>query len=125
MVQYPIKHPSYVPEGYVLESEEARTEEMNVAGDPIVEFQYRGEEFGFRTTTQKIGQNRAGELESLRYDHIKEYTLNGFKFEFAMYNDSNVQGMRVTIPEEGYEITMTADILSKEEMEKILLSMVE
>lgn len=36
-----------------------------------------------------------------------------------------VQGMRVTIPEEGYEITMTADILSKEEMEKILLSMVE
>ena len=36
-----------------------------------------------------------------------------------------VQGMRVTIPEEGYEITMTVDILSKEEMEKILLSMVE
>ncbi|MGE7768444.1 hypothetical protein [Peribacillus sp. NPDC096540] len=104
-----------------------RTEEMNIGKDPIVEFQYRGgpNGHGFRTTTQKIGQNKEGELESWKYDHINSYTLNGFKFEFAYYDDSNVQGMRVTIPGEGYEITMSADILSKEEMEKILLSMVE
>lgn len=127
MVSYPIKAPSYVPKGYELESEEAHTEEMNIGKDPIVEFQYRGgaNGNGFRTITQKIGQNKEGELESWNYDHINSYTLNGFKFEFAYYDDSNVQGMRVTIPEEGYEITMSADILSKEEMEKILLSMVE
>lgn len=125
MVSYPIKQPTYVPQGYELESEEARTEEMNIGKDPVVEFQYRGDEFGFRTTTKKIGQNKEGELESWLYDHINSYMLKGFKFEFAYYDGSNVQGMRVTVPEEGYEITMIADILSKEEMEKILLSMVE
>ncbi|GIN70953.1 hypothetical protein J14TS2_14280 [Bacillus sp. J14TS2] len=127
MVSYPIKRPSYVPESYELESEVARTEEMNIGEDPIVEFQYRrgANGHGFRTTTQKIGQDKDGELESWMYDHINSYTLNGFKFEFAYYDGSNVQGMRVTIPEEGYEITMSADILSKAEMEKILLSMVE
>ncbi|KIO67077.1 hypothetical protein B4065_2108 [Caldibacillus thermoamylovorans] len=37
----------------------------------------------------------------------------------------NATGMRVTVPEKGYKITLIADKLSKEEMEKILLSMVE
>lgn len=127
MVDYPINPPSYVPKSYELKSEEARTDEMNIGKDPIVEFQYRGgtNGYGFRTTTQKIGQNKEGELESWKYDHINSYTLNGFNFEFAYYDDSNVQGMRVTLPEEGYEISLVADILSKEEMEKILLSMVK
>jgi hypothetical protein len=43
MVSYPIKQPSYVPKGYELESEDARTEEMNIGKDPVVEFQYRGD----------------------------------------------------------------------------------
>ncbi|GKU80955.1 DUF4367 domain-containing protein [Niallia sp. NCCP-28] len=127
MVSYPINRPSYLPEGYELESEEARTKEMNIGKDPIVEFQYRGgtNGEGFRTTTQKIGQNKEGELEPWKFEHINSYTLKGFKFEFAYDDGSNVQGMRIAIPEEGYEITIIADILSKEEMEKILLSMVE
>ncbi|MCL6574490.1 MAG: DUF4367 domain-containing protein [Bacillus sp. (in: Bacteria)] len=125
MVSYPINRLSYVPEGYELEKEEARTEENNIGKDPVVKIQYQGNEFGFRTVTQKIGKNREGELESWKYDHINSYTFNGFKFEFAYYDGSNVQGMSVTIPVEGYEITMSADILSKEEMEKVLLSMVE
>lgn len=36
-----------------------------------------------------------------------------------------VTGMRVTVPEKGYKIILIADKLSKEEMEKVLLSMVE
>ncbi|MGM7681327.1 hypothetical protein ACSVDA_04150 [Cytobacillus sp. Hm23] len=127
MVDYPINPPSYVPKRHELKSVEASTEEMNIGIDPIVEFHYLDDSrgLGFSTTTQKIDQNKKGKLESLNYDHIDSYTLNGFKFEFATYDDSNIQGMRITIPEEGYEITMSADILLKEEMEKILLSMVK
>lgn len=33
----------------------------------------------------------------------------------------NIQGMNIKVLEEGYEIIMSADNLSKEEMEKILL----
>ncbi|MGJ7922882.1 hypothetical protein [Neobacillus sp. LXY-4] len=33
--------------------------------------------------------------------------------------------MRVTVLEKGYKIILTADNLSKEEMEKVLLSMIE
>lgn len=127
MVRYPINLPAYVPKGYKLESEETFTEEKNVDKDPIVEFQYRAKEngFGYRTTIQKIGHNPEGELETLKYDYINAYILKGYKFEFAYYEDSNVQGMRVTIPEKGYEIILSADILQKKEMEKILLSMIE
>lgn len=124
MVSYPINRPSYVPKGYELESEEARTDTMNVGEDPVVSFRYGGgpNGLGFNTSTHKLGDNE-GELES--YEHINSYTLKGFNFEFAYSDDRNVQGMRVKIPEEEYEITMSADILSKEEMEKILLSMIE
>ncbi|GIN71887.1 hypothetical protein J14TS2_23620 [Bacillus sp. J14TS2] len=127
---YPINRPAFIPDGYELVEERARTEESHVGEDPEAFIQYRQKqgEFGFYTITKKIDESKEDEPELVGYDHIDSYQLKGYAFEHAYgYNDGlgNVQGMRVTIPEKGYEITMSADILSKEEMEKVLLSMVE
>ncbi|MFC4402198.1 hypothetical protein [Gracilibacillus xinjiangensis] len=128
MVSYPIKHPAYIPEGYQLIEEEIRTEEANAGEDPVVMLQYHqiDGEFNFYTFTEKIDHSKEDELTW--YDHIDSYQLSGYTFEHAYDGGpyhNNVQGMRVTIPEKGYEILMHASLLSKEEMEKVLLSMVE
>lgn len=128
MVSYPINYPAYIPEGYELIEEQARTEEVHPEKDPVVTLQYHqiDGEFNFYTFTQKIDHMKGEELKS--YDQIDSYQLNGYAIEHA-YDEgeyhSNVQGMRITIPEEGYEIIMHASLLSKEEMEKILLSMID
>lgn len=123
MVNYPINYPAYIPEGYELIEEEARTQETHVGENPVVDFKYRqiNGEFDFHTTTKKIDPTKKDEL---LYDHVNSYELNGYAFEHG-YSDSNVQGMRIMIPEKGYEIKIDASLLSKEEMEKVLLSMVE
>lgn len=128
MVSYPINYPAYIPEGYELIEEEARTEEAHVGVDPVVSLHYHqvDGEFNFYTITEKIDSTKEDELNF--YDNIDSYQLNGYAIEYAYDNGeyhSNVQGMRITIPEEGYEILIHASLLSKEDMEKILLSMVD
>lgn len=130
LASYPINRPTFIPDGYELVEERAHTEEAHVGEDPEVILQYHQKqgEFNFYTTTQKIDKSKEDALELQGYDHIDSYQLKGYTFEHAYgYNDGhgNVQSMRVTIPEEGYEIIIDAAILSKEEMEKVLLSMVE
>lgn len=128
MVNYPINHPSYIPKGYELIEEEARTTYAHPEEDPVVTLQYEqiDGEMNFYTITKKIDPTKEDELTF--YEQIDSYQLNGYDIEHA-YDEgeyhSNVQGMRITIPEESYEILMHASLLSKEEMEKILLSMVE
>lgn len=128
MVSYPIKHPDYIPKDYELIEETIRTEEAHVGEDPVVLLQYQqiDGEMSFYTVTEKIDQTKEDELTF--YDHVESYQLNGYAFEHAYDGGeyhNNVQGMRITIPEEGYEILLHASLLSKEEMEKVLLSMVE
>jgi len=128
MVSYPINYPAYIPEGYELIEEEARTTYAHPGEDPVVTLQYEqiDGEMNFYTFIEKIDPTKEDELTF--YDQVDSYQLNGYTFEYA-YDDgeyhSNVQGMRITIPEESYEILIHASLLSKEEMEKILLSMVE
>ncbi|MBO0993698.1 DUF4367 domain-containing protein [Bacillus sp. SD088] len=130
LASYPINRPTFIPDGYKLVEERAHTEEAHVGEDPevILQYQQKQGEFNFYTITQKIDESKEDELELRGYDHIDSYQLNGYAFEHGYgYNDGhgNVQTMRVTIPKEGYEIIIDAAILSKEEMEKVLLSMVE
>ncbi|WP_130859389.1 hypothetical protein [Gracilibacillus phocaeensis] len=84
-------------------------------------------EMGFYTRTEKTDPKKEDELTW--YEHIDIYVLHGYTFTHG-YDDQemdtgNVQGMKVVIPEPKYEVIIHAGILTKEEMEKILLSMVE
>ncbi|WP_062106462.1 hypothetical protein [Bacillus niameyensis] len=126
MASYPIKRPTFVPEGYVSIREEAHTEQANVGKDPrvLLEYQQKDGEFNFITVTEKIDKSIGLGI----YNNLDTYQLKGYTFEHAYgYKDGlgNVQTMRVTIPEKDYQITIDAALLSKEEMEKVLLSMVE
>ncbi|MBO1004119.1 hypothetical protein ACFSKI_06710 [Pseudogracilibacillus auburnensis] len=129
MVDFAINRPAYVPTGYDLEEEIAYTEEANPLEDPTITIKYgqTDGEFGFYLHIEKIAQDKYDELST--YDHIDSYELNGFAFQHAHdtpnVDTGNVQAMSVMIPGEEYEVIMVADILSKEEMEKVLLSMVE
>jgi len=125
MVSYPINYPTYIPEGYELIEEEARTEEAHPGKDPVVTLHYDqvDGEFNFYTSIQKIDHTKGKELDF--YDQINSYQLNGYHFEHAYSEQTNTQSMRITIPKQGYEIIIDASLLSKKEMEKVLLSMVD
>ncbi|HBI05062.1 MAG TPA: hypothetical protein DDY49_13660 [Paenibacillaceae bacterium] len=125
MVSYPINKPTFLPEGYKLEEIEARTKENNIGKDPIVKFQYRKGEFGFRTIHEKLASKEPDEIELFGLKHFVSYKVKNYKLVYAYSEDTNIKGMKIEVPDKGYKINMIADVLSKEEMEKVLLSMVE
>ncbi|HYK74443.1 MAG TPA: hypothetical protein VEV44_15210 [Pseudoneobacillus sp.] len=121
MVDYPINKPGFIPDGYQLLNIIAHTEEEHPNQNPIVEFEYRKGEFGYKIF--QLAGKQDDELDRFQFDQSDSYTLDGYQFDFHYSNDTNVQGMRVTNSEQNYKIVIIADILAKEEMEKILLSM--
>ncbi|MGP7817008.1 sigma-70 family RNA polymerase sigma factor [Niallia sp. 01092] len=126
MSSYPINRPTYIPEGYKLEWEKAQTSENNIGHDPTVTLQYRSEKFGgFITEQQKIDDQVKDTIEEWHFEHTESYERNGYTMDYCYYSSSNITGMRITVPDKKYKIVMIADTLSKEEMEKILFSMVE
>lgn len=124
MVSYPINKPAYVPEGYYLEKVEARTKENNIGKDPVVRIYYDNGENLFYSVTEKLDSNEKDEIER-RFAHFDFYKVKKYKLVYAYSDDTNIKGMRIEVPDQGYKINMITDVLSKEEMEKVLLSMVE
>jgi hypothetical protein len=125
MVDYKLFRPSFVPEGYTLVKEEAHTEENNIGKNPVLSFEYQKGEFGYKVNQKNINTiNPKDAVENWDWHERKSYQLKGLPFEYVSFNDSNVHGMKVSVPKEGYKITLLADIITKEEMEKVLLSMV-
>ncbi|MCQ6281688.1 hypothetical protein [Bacillus sp. EB600] len=59
------------------------------------------------------------------FEKTDSYMLKNYKIDYDHSDDTNIQGMRISVSEKGYKIVMIADVLSKEEMEKILLSMIK
>ncbi|KAA0745506.1 hypothetical protein DN389_13835 [Bacillus sp. AY3-1] len=149
---FPIKHPTYIPVGHQLVFEEVkaeatldkpvplitmRYENRNVKKEPhtsdvelvftihqleIVEGEYK-DYFLDRPFDKpsKRGQNFTGD--------IKKYTLNGYDVTFGEYKESNVRAMEIVVPaKEGknaYQIYINGSMLSKKELEKVILSIVE
>jgi hypothetical protein len=119
---YTISKPAYIPEGYKQVGENFLI--SNEGEEPVALFEYSEGEFGFSTNQQKI--NQTDDLERLfDFEKTESYSLNGFEFVYVSSKELNKNGIRVTVPDGGYKIIMSADILSKEEMEKVLLSMIE
>ncbi|WP_442598825.1 hypothetical protein [Neobacillus sp. D3-1R] len=122
MVDYPINKPAFVPEGYQLINSTAHSDEEQPGKKPIVVFEYQKGEFGFRTFQQSLDQE--DDLDRRSFEHSDSYLLKGYKMDFHYSDGTNVQGMRLMSENQNFKIVIVADILSKEEMEKILLSMV-
>lgn len=149
---FPIKHPSYIPVGHQLVFEEVKAEATLDKPMPLITMRYEKRnvkkephtsdvELGFTIHQLEIvegeykdyfldrpfdkpskrGQNFTGD--------IKKYTLNGYDVTFGEYKESNVRAMKIVVPaKEGknaYQIYINGSMLSKKELEKVILSIVE
>ncbi|NRF94550.1 hypothetical protein HQN89_26960 [Paenibacillus frigoriresistens] len=127
-LHFPVKHPNYVPAGYTLKKEEAKA-----AGtpEPIVSFTYKQTdgEFGFTIRQSAILTEEYDEYSKRvgNWAHDESYYLDGNQVKFTR-EGKNVSMMKMIVPKKGisrsYQIFIIADILSKEDVEKIALSMV-
>ncbi|WP_214733122.1 hypothetical protein [Bacillus sp. ISL-46] len=122
-VEFPILKPAYIPEGYSYKETTIRPKTGFFRKDPSVKLEYQKGESGLSITQEKIGQKDL--LSGWDFQYTDSYTLKGFELDFKHSDDTNIQGMRLIVPEKGIKISILADLLTKEEMEKILLSMVE
>jgi hypothetical protein len=126
LASFPLtKEPAFLPEGYKLVSESYGI--ANNGEEPVVSFDYRKGESWFNTQQLKINQLTDLEKpEAGLFEKTESYSLNGFEFDYVSKEQSQwLAGLRITVPEKGYKIVLITDKLSKDEMEKVLLSMIE
>lgn len=126
LASFPLtKKPAFLPEGYKLDFESYGI--ANKGEEPVVSFDYRNGESWFNTQQLKINQLTDLEKpEAGLFEKTESYSLNGYKFDYVSKEQSQwLGGLRITVPEKGYKIVLITDKLSKEEMEKVLLSMIE
>ncbi|MCU5683325.1 MULTISPECIES: hypothetical protein [Bacillus cereus group] len=149
---FPIKHPTYIPVGHQLVFEEVKAEATLDKPMPLISMRYEKRnvkkephtsdvELGFTIHQLEIVE---GEYKDYFLDRpfdkpskrghnftgdIKKYTLNGYDVTFGEYKESNVRAMKIVVPakegENAYQIYINGSMLSKKELEKVLLSIVE
>ncbi|GAA0439096.1 hypothetical protein GCM10008983_14980 [Lentibacillus halophilus] len=125
---FTITKPTYIPESYNQIGENYSIE--NVDEEPVVSLNYSNGEYLF--WTQQVNINQKDIMEEMLgdgpYKKSETYSSNGLQFDVVSPKDESASfrgGMRVAVPEKDYKIVMFAEALSKEKMEKVLLSMVE
>ncbi|GAB6612298.1 MULTISPECIES: hypothetical protein [Bacillus] len=149
---FPIKHPTYIPVGHQLVFEEVKAEATLDKPMPLISMRYEkcnvkkephtsDVELGFTIHQLEIVE---GEYKDYFLDRpfdkpskrghnftgdIKKYKLNGYDVTFGEYKESNVRAMKIVVPakegENAYQIYINGSMLSKKELEKVILSMVE
>lgn len=128
MLPFPVKHPAYVPSGYTLSQEVAKAASTTGDPQPIVSFTYKKGEFGFTVRQSVILTGEADEYSLRSIEKEESYNLNGNQVKYGRIG-KNVTAMKMIVPERGsrssYQIYIIADVLSKQEVEKIALSILE
>lgn len=149
---FPIKHPAYIPVGHQLVLEEVKAEATLGKPMPLITMRYENQnvkkqlytseaELGFTIHQLEIVE---GEYKDYFLDRpfdkpserghnftgdIKKYKLNGYDVTFGEYKESHVRAMKIVVPaREGrnaYQVYINDSMLSKKELEKVLLSVVE
>lgn len=131
IVDFPIKKPTYIAEGYQLKKERVDTEATVGQPNPIIHSEYRGEEFGYRIYQSTVLEKRKDPFYFWidDKDKIENYELEGAKVTFAKMTGSNVKAMKMVVPPKekhsAYQIVIVDDVLNKAELEKIMLSMLD
>ncbi|MEK3886206.1 hypothetical protein [Bacillus sp. FSL K6-3431] len=123
---YTIQSPTYTSEGFSFLKEEISPDITIKNPKPIIISMYKNGEFGYSIHQSELLNNSRDPFE-IRFDIIEQYQLHGNQVIFGKYSDSNVKGMKMIIPaKEGIpakQIVIIDDILNKEELEKIMLSL--
>ncbi|WP_144551223.1 M56 family metallopeptidase [Bacillus mycoides] len=131
IVDFPIEKPTYVAEGYQLTKERVDTEVTIGKPIPIINSEYRGEEFGYTIYQSAVLEKGKDPFYFWINDNDKmeNYELEGTKVTFAKMTGSNVKAMKMIVPAKGkqsaYQVVIVDDVLNKAELEKIMLSMLK
>ncbi|PFR27672.1 MULTISPECIES: M56 family metallopeptidase [Bacillus cereus group] len=131
IVDFPIEKPTYVAEGYQLTKERVDTEVTIGKPNPIINSEYRGEEFGYTIYQSAVLEKGKDPFYFWINDNDKmeNYELEGTKVTFAKMTGSNVKAMKMIVPATGkqsaYQVVIVDDVLNKAELEKIMLSMLK
>ncbi len=139
LVDFPIKKPNYMPEGYHLVKEQVDSDITIEKPNPVVRTEYIDGDDGQIIIEQsevlgakKDTWNRKG------FHMFEEYELQfvqgmemigGNQVTFGKSSDSNITGMKMIVPakdgKSAYQIVITVSILNKAELEKVMLSMLK
>lgn len=139
IVDFPIKKPNYMPEGYHLVKEQVDSDITIEKPNPVVRTEYIDGDDGQIIIEQsevlgakKDPWNRKG------FHMFEEYELQfvqgmemigGNQVIFGKSSDSNITGMKMIVPakdgKSAYQIVITVSILNKAELEKVMLSMLK
>jgi hypothetical protein len=123
LASFPVTKPSYTPKDYKQTDQSFAI--LQEGEEPIVKLSYRKGDS--EITIQQLSTNQMADIESQAAGLFKQtttYSLNGKKFDYASQK-GDMDGMRLTVPNKDYKIVLTTTNLTKKEMEKVLLSMVE
>ncbi|WP_242235572.1 M56 family metallopeptidase [Bacillus cereus group sp. BfR-BA-01316] len=139
LVDFPIKKPNYMPEGYHLVKEQVDSDITIEKPNLVVRTEYIDGDDGQIIIEQsevlgakKDPWNRKG------FHMFEEYELQfvqgmemigGNQVTFGKSSDSNITGMKMIVPakdgKSAYQIVITVSILNKAELEKVMLSMLK
>lgn len=122
---FPIIKPTYIPDGYKQMDESFTIQKEEE--EPVVSLDYSDGKSEFSIQQLKI--NGSADLEWGKggfFDQSDSYSIHGLQTDYVSPSEEwPWVGMSITVLEKGYKIILTADTLSKKEMEKVLLSMIE
>ncbi|MGW5984028.1 M56 family metallopeptidase [Bacillus mycoides] len=131
-LDFPIKKPSYEVKGYKLIGEDVQTAMTTEKMNPDIVSQYHNEDSTYvvhQSAVRNQGENPLNEgVES--NEKITNYELEGTKISLTESPENNTEEnykvMKMIVPAKGknsaYQVIILADNLSKEELEKIMLS---
>lgn len=149
---FPIKHPTYIPVGHQLVFEEVKAEATLGKPMPLITMRYENRnvkkqqhtsdaELGFTIHQLEIVEgaykdyfidrpfDKPSEEGHKFSGDIKKYKLNGYDVTFGESKESHVRAMKIVVPaKEGrnaYQVYINDSMLSKKDLEKVLLSVVK
>ncbi|MCU4986481.1 M56 family metallopeptidase [Bacillus cereus] len=129
-IDFPIKTPSYVVKGYKITGEDVQTPLTTEKMNPTIVSQYQNEDSVYLVHQSAVNDqgenplNKDGESN----EKITHYELEGTKINLieSINKEGNFKVMKMIVPAKGkngaYQVSILADNLSKEELEKIMKS---
>ncbi|WP_410491825.1 M56 family metallopeptidase (plasmid) [Bacillus thuringiensis] len=127
-LDFPIKTPTYVVKGYKFTGEDVQTPMTIKRMDPTIVYEYHNEDSVYvvhQSAVRDQGENSLHEVVE-NSTKITNYELVGTKINLSENTKDKFKVMKMIVPAKGkhsaYQVTILADNLSREELEKIMLS---
>ncbi|MDC6159107.1 M56 family metallopeptidase [Bacillus albus] len=127
-LDFQIKKPMYVVKGYKLSGEDVQTPLAIKKMNPTIVYEYRNEDSVYMVYQSAVRDQGEDSLKGIvgTSEKITNYELVGTKISLSENTKDKFKVMKMIVPAKGknntYQVTILADNLSKEELEKIMLS---